>query len=46
MKKSLYPKKEVSVNIPLLLVMIIIVAVTFFLIGVATMHYPMNGGLV
>ena len=47
MKKSLYPVIEpVKINPFGVILMCFIFALIFFFIGYATMHYPMNAGLV
>ena len=46
-KKSLYPTPEpIRINPLGVILMSFIFALVFFIIGMLTMHYPMNGGLV
>lgn len=46
MAKSLKPAKQICVNVPMLIIAMIIFAIVMFFVGWATVHYPLNGGLI
>lgn len=41
---SLYPPKQIRISTRNIILMCILFAVIFALIGLLTKHYPMNGG--
>ena len=45
MAKSLKPRQQACINVPLLILAMIIFAIAMFYLGWWTCHYPMNGGL-
>lgn len=45
MKGDLHPQKTLKINIKVMILMSFILFAILALIGFATRHYPMNGGL-
>lgn len=46
MAKSLKPAKQMCVNVTMLILAIIAFAIIMFYLGWATVHYPLNGGII
>lgn len=45
-RKTLYPRKEFEMDYKMLFLFITMFALLFFLLGIATMHYPSMAGVI